>query len=53
MRGDRERAVEAGFNSYLTKPLRPETFINDLLRALVDIPEMARMLECNKQGETL
>ena len=25
MRGDRERAVAAGFHNYLTKPLRPET----------------------------
>ncbi|NLX11899.1 MAG: response regulator [Chloroflexi bacterium] len=44
MRGDRERAVAAGFHNYLTKPLRPETFINDLLKLLVDIPQMAGML---------
>lgn len=51
MRGDRERVVAAGFHSYLSKPLRPETFINDLLRLLIDIPQIAGNL--NKQGETL
>ena len=44
MRGDRERAVAAGFHNYLTKPLRPETFISDVLKLLVDIPQMAGML---------
>ena len=44
MRGDRERAVAAGFHNYLTKPLRPETFINDLLKLLLDIPQIAEML---------
>jgi CheY-like chemotaxis protein len=53
MRGDRDRAVEAGFHNYLSKPLRPETFINDLLRLLIDIPQMAEMLAYDKQGETL
>lgn len=38
MNGDRERAMGAGFHNYLTKPLRPETFVNDLLNLLVDIP---------------
>jgi two-component system cell cycle response regulator DivK len=53
MRGDRERAVAAGFNNYLSKPLRPETFINDLLRLLIEIPQTAEMLAYDKQGETL
>jgi CheY-like chemotaxis protein len=44
MRGDRERAVAAGFHNYLSKPLRPETFISDVLKLLVDIPQMAGML---------
>lgn len=39
MRGDRERAVEAGFHNYLTKPLTPSTFMKDLLGLLIDIPE--------------
>jgi CheY-like chemotaxis protein len=45
MVGDRQRAMEAGFHNYLTKPLRPQTFINDLLRLLIDIPELAQKLE--------
>lgn len=44
MPGDRVRAMEVGFHNYLTKPLRPETFINDLLRLLIDIPEIAERL---------
>lgn len=39
--GDRQRAIEVGFHNYLTKPLRPETFINDLLRLLLDVPDIA------------
>ena len=45
MVGDRQRAMEAGFHNYLTKPLRPHTFINDLLRLLTDVPELARKLK--------
>ncbi|MFN8421609.1 MAG: response regulator [Anaerolineae bacterium] len=41
MIGDRERAVAAGFHNYLTKPLTVETFIQDLVNLLVDIPELA------------
>lgn len=44
MEGDRIRAIEVGFHNYLTKPLRPETFINDLLRLILDIPELADRL---------
>jgi CheY-like chemotaxis protein len=44
MSGDRERAMEAGFHNYLTKPLRPETFISDLLNLLVDIPTIGMQL---------
>lgn len=45
MTGDRERAIEAGFHNYLSKPLKPETFIHDLLTLLVDIPAIALLLE--------
>jgi CheY-like chemotaxis protein len=31
MKGDRERAFEMGFHYYLTKPLNPFTFLQDLL----------------------
>jgi len=44
MIGDRERAVEAGFHNYLSKPLTPETFIIDLLDLLMDIPSLAESL---------
>jgi CheY-like chemotaxis protein len=46
MKGDRERALAMGFHNYLTKPLRPETFVNDLLTLLVfDMPELAQALD--------
>jgi CheY-like chemotaxis protein len=41
MVGDRERAVSAGFHNYLTKPLTAETFIQDLVKLLVEIPVLA------------
>lgn len=44
MVGDRERAITAGFHNYLTKPLTAETFIYDLLKLLMDIPELAEHL---------
>lgn len=44
MVGDRERAVAAGFHNYLTKPLTVETFIQDLVKLLVDIPALAGQL---------
>lgn len=40
MMGDRQKAIAAGFHNYLTKPLTPATFIKDLLKLLVDIPEL-------------
>lgn len=39
MVGDRTRAIEAGFYNYLTKPLTPSTFMGDLLRLLLDVPD--------------
>lgn len=44
MRGDRERAIEAGFHSYLTKPLTASTFMDELLILLMDIPQLAEHL---------
>lgn len=38
MAGDRDRAIMAGFHNYLPKPLEPETFINDLLKLILDTP---------------
>jgi CheY-like chemotaxis protein len=44
MLGDRERAIDAGFHNYLSKPLTPDTFIIDLLNLLMDIPSLADSL---------
>ena len=44
MVGDRERAVAAGFHNYLTKPLTVDTFMQDLVNLLVDIPELVEHL---------
>jgi CheY-like chemotaxis protein len=41
MQGDRSRAIAAGFHNYLSKPLTPETFIQDLLQLVMDIPAIA------------
>lgn len=40
MIGDRERAIAAGCHNYMSKPLTPSTFMRDLLRLLIDIPEL-------------
>ena len=40
-RQDRERAIQAGFHNYLTKPLTALTFIDDLVKLLIDIPQLA------------
>lgn len=44
MVGDRERAVSAGFHNYLTKPLTVDTFMQDLVKLLIDIPELVEHL---------
>lgn len=44
MVGDKERALTAGFHNYLTKPLTVETFMADLVKLLVDIPELVEHL---------
>ncbi len=35
MVGDRDRALRAGFDGYLTKPIEPETFVQELERYLI------------------
>lgn len=42
MRGDRDRALAAGFRNHITKPLNAAKFMEELLRILVDIPEFER-----------
>lgn len=44
MLGDRERAIVAGFHNYLTKPLTVDTFMADLVKLLIDIPELVEHL---------
>jgi len=44
MIGDRDRAITAGFHNYLTKPLTALTFIQDLVKLLVEIPILANEL---------
>lgn len=44
MLGDRERAITAGFHNYLTKPLTVDTFMSDLVKLLIDIPELVEHL---------
>lgn len=44
MIGDRERAIAVGFYNYLTKPLTANTFMQDLLCLLVDVPEFTKEL---------
>lgn len=45
MKGDRERAMAAGFHNYLTKPLTANTFIDELLALLLDIPQLSEYLK--------
>jgi len=40
IKGDRERAIAAGFHNYLTKPLTPATFLRDLLQVVMDVPAL-------------
>ncbi|PJF21039.1 MAG: response regulator [Phototrophicales bacterium] len=42
---DYARAISAGFHAYMVKPLRPETFVKDLIRLMLDIPHIASALE--------
>ncbi len=44
MKGDRERAMAAGFQNYLTKPLTANTFIDQLLVLLLEIPQLSEFL---------
>jgi CheY-like chemotaxis protein len=36
MVGDQDRALRAGFDAYMTKPIEPETFVRDVERFLTD-----------------
>lgn len=41
---DNNRAMAAGFHGFMTKPLKPERFVRDVLEKLIDIPEIADAL---------
>jgi CheY-like chemotaxis protein len=41
LNGDRDKVLAAGFHSYMSKPLTPRTFMNDLLDLLTNIPALA------------
>lgn len=45
MSDDRPKAIAAGFHNYLTKPLMPESFINSLLRLVIDTPEFKHLAD--------
>lgn len=45
MPGDRQRAIEAGFINYITKPLDARKFIMQLVAILVDIPQTGERLQ--------
>lgn len=42
---DYSRAIAAGFHAYMVKPLRPETFVVDLIKLIIDIPHIAEALQ--------
>jgi CheY-like chemotaxis protein len=44
MNGDRERAISVGFHNYLTKPLTANTFIDQLIKLLLDIETLSDRL---------
>ncbi len=44
MKGDRDRAIAAGFHNYLTKPLTASKFMDELLELLLDIPQLSEYL---------
>ncbi len=43
--GDREKAIEAGFVNYLTKPINPLTFSQNMLRIIAETPAIAALFE--------
>lgn len=44
MQGDRERAMAVGFYNYLTKPLTPATFMENLLNIMRAVPQLEEKL---------
>lgn len=44
MVGDRERAIQAGFTNYITKPLDPEKFLGQLANLVSAVPGLREMI---------
>lgn len=45
MVGDRERAIQAGFTNYISKPLDPEKFLNQLAALVAAVPSLREMIQ--------
>ena len=43
--GDRERAIQAGFTNYISKPLDPEKFLNQLAALVAAVPSLRDMIQ--------
>jgi CheY-like chemotaxis protein len=44
MLGDRERAIQAGFTNYISKPLDPEKFLTQLASLVAAVPSLRDMI---------
>ncbi|MBI5092930.1 MAG: response regulator [Candidatus Hydrogenedentes bacterium] len=43
MAGDRERAIEAGCNGYIEKPINPDTFMAQVVHYLQAVPDRGKI----------
>lgn len=45
MAGDKERVLQAGFANYISKPIKVEQFIPDIVRMLRAIPSLSELMK--------